>query len=186
MSIFLKIAAGILAVAYPVAIFFGLQYFEPKYLALFLAAILLLRFLSSGRKSDSVSKKQVLILSVIGSLIVLFTWYSNSTSGLKLYPVLINAAFLSVFLMSLFYPPTVVERLARLKEPNLPASGVIYTRKVTIVWCTFFLINGAIALYTALFSSMKIWTLYNGLLAYIAMGCLMGGEFLYRKIALGK
>ena len=38
--------------------------------------------------------------------------------------------------------------------------------------------NGA--LYTALYADMKIWALYNGLIAYLLMGALFAGEYLVR------
>lgn len=44
----------------------------------------------------------------------------------------------------------------------------------------FFLVNGAIALFTALYSSDKIWALYNGLISYGLMGMLFVGEWLVR------
>ena len=88
---------------------------------------------------------------------------------------------LVVFAFSLCHPPTVVERLARLTEPDLPPSGVRYTRKVTAVWCVFYVANGAAAAYTVAFSTDAIWALYNGLIAYVLMGCLMGAEWLVRQ-----
>ncbi len=92
-----------------------------------------------------------------------------------------NVAMLTVFGYSYFKPPTVIESLARLTEPNFSEAGVRYTTNVTVVWCAFFVVNGAISLYTALYSSIDIWTLYNGLLSYILMGILMGVEFLIRQ-----
>ncbi len=46
---------------------------------------------------------------------------------------------LALFSASLLQKQTLVERLARLQEPELPDSGVRYTRTVTKVWCGFFL-----------------------------------------------
>jgi uncharacterized membrane protein len=74
-----------------------------------------------------------------------------------------------------------VERLARLQQPDLPPQGVRYTRRVTQVWCGFFIINGSIALITALWSSFAWWSLYNGLIAYVLMGLLFAGEYLIRR-----
>jgi uncharacterized membrane protein len=51
---------------------------------------------------------------------------------------------------------------------------------VTQVWCWFFSVNGAIALATALWASPAIWTLYNGLIAYLVMGLLFAGEYVVR------
>jgi uncharacterized membrane protein len=73
-----------------------------------------------------------------------------------------------------------VERMARLTEPDLPPEAIGYTRKVTQVWCGFFVINGSIALGTAIWASPEVWTLYNGVIAYVLMGLLFGGEYLVR------
>ena len=105
----------------------------------------------------------------------------NQALPLKLYPALINAVLLVVFAASLAFPPTAVERIARLSEPDLPPSGVAYTRRVTQVWCGFFVLNGALALATALWMSDRAWALYNGLIAYGLIGLLFGVEWLVRQ-----
>ena len=74
-----------------------------------------------------------------------------------------------------------IERLARLQEPDLPAAGVAYTRRVTQVWCGFFIVNGSVSLLTALFASDAGWALYNGVISYALMGLLFVGEWLIRK-----
>ena len=88
---------------------------------------------------------------------------------------------LAVFAISLRYPPSAIERLARLQEPDLPESGVRYTRRVTQVWCGFFIVNGSIALATVLWASDAAWALYNGLIAYLLMGLLFAAEWLVRR-----
>jgi uncharacterized membrane protein len=55
---------------------------------------------------------------------------------------------------------------------------------VTFAWCAFFIGNGAIALYTAMFASFASWTLYNGLIAYLLIGAMFGGELLTRRRVL--
>jgi uncharacterized membrane protein len=113
-------------------------------------------------------------------LLALLAFWSGGLLPLRFYPVLVNGAFLGVFAYSLFSPPSTVERLARLHEPNLPPVVIGYTRRVTQVWCVFFTVNGAIALYTALFASMAQWSFYNGFLAYLLMGILFAGEYCAR------
>ncbi len=100
---------------------------------------------------------------------------------LKLYPVLMSVGALIIFASTLFRPPSMIERFARIQQADLPASGVIWTRKVTIVWCIFFAINALIALTTVLLGNLKLWMLYNGFISYLLMGTLLGGEFLLRK-----
>lgn len=103
------------------------------------------------------------------------------TFVLKLYPAAVNGVFLAIFSLSLWKPPSVVERIARLQEPNLSARTIIYTRNVTKVWCVFFIFNGFMALATVLWASDKVWALYNGFIAYILIGCLFGIEWLVRQ-----
>jgi len=46
----------------------------------------------------------------------------------------------------------------------------------------FFLINAALSAATAMSGSLKLWTLYNGFISYIAMGVMFAGEFLIRQV----
>jgi uncharacterized membrane protein len=66
-------------------------------------------------------------------------------------------------------------------EPDLDPHGVRYTRSVTLIWVGFFAINGSVALWTAVWGSWAAWTLYNGALAYLLAGLLLGGEYLVRQ-----
>ena len=87
---------------------------------------------------------------------------------------------LVVFGASLWKPPTVIERLARLRHPDLPPEGVRWVTNVTKAWCLFFVLNGGIALWTALAASDATWALYNGAIAYVLIGAMLGGEWLLR------
>ena len=118
-------------------------------------------------------------LGATAILVIAATW-ANGPLPLKLYPVLVNGALLGMFAYSLLVPPTLVERLARLREPNLPARAIAYTRRVTQVWCGFFVINGCAALLTALFASSALWWFYNGFVAYLLIGLLFAGEYCVR------
>ncbi len=120
-------------------------------------------------------------LAVTPLLLLLLAVWSDAWLPLRLYPVLVNTVLLGVFAYSLFFPPSMIERFARVSEPNLPAQAIGYTRRVTQIWCVFFAINGAIALMTALWSSPAIWALYNGLIAYLLMGLLLAGEYIFRR-----
>jgi len=97
-----------------------------------------------------------------------------------LYPVLVSCVMLAVFGYSLRFPPTAIEHLALLRQPILHPLVVLHTRRVTQIWCVFFVINGLIALVTALWASEVVWSLYTGVISYILMGVLFGGELLYR------
>ena len=100
------------------------------------------------------------------------------------YPVLINFTMAVLFGLTLIYPPSAIERIARIKEPNLDKYGVIYTKKVTMIWCLFCLLNTIVSLFTVLNNNLTIWILYNGFISYILMGMLFLGEIIFRMVWL--
>jgi len=163
-----------ITVIYPLALWWGQGHFEPRVLAILLLLVVLAR-LHALRVSRAARWWIGGILVLLGSAV-----WANVMLPLKLYPVLVNMALLSVFAYSLVFPPSVVERLARLREPDLPVVAIGYTRHVTQIWCVFFATNGTIALVTALWSSPGIWWFYNGLIAYVLMGILLAGEYCFR------
>jgi uncharacterized membrane protein len=62
----------------------------------------------------------------------------------------------------------------------LSPAAKAYTRRVTQVWCCFFICNGALALGAALWASQALWSLYTGVVACLLMGLLFGAEVLLR------
>lgn len=164
----------ILSLAYPLAVYLMLGRFEPRWLAGLLCALALLR---------AVSSRERLWWWVALATGALAAWASlaNAALPLKLYPVLVNLALLLLFGLSLRFGPPLVERMARLREPTLPPAAVAYTRRVTQVWCGFFVLNGSLALLTALYASERVWALYNGVIAYVLIGALFAGEWLLRQ-----
>lgn len=159
---------------YPLAVWLGQGQIEPR----FLAGLLVLAGLTRVHMLK-ISQAGRWWLGGTLLLFILAVW-SNVLLPLKLYPVLVNAALLSAFAYSLISPPSMIERFVRIREPNLPMRAINYTRRVTQVWCVFFAANGTIALMTALWASPAIWTLYNGLIAYLIMGFLFAGEYVVR------
>jgi len=171
----LKLLAALLLIAYPAAVYFGLLHFGLAPLAWLLAAAGLLRLALGYRDRNLWPVALVAIAVGAGSALL------RSIELLRYYPALINLVCLMAFGWSLWHPPTIVERIARLQEPDLSAAGVAWTRVVTRVWCAFFIVNGTLAVLTARFASLQTWTLYNGLIAYVMMGMLFGGEWLLRR-----
>jgi uncharacterized membrane protein len=164
----------LITMIYPLAVWLGEGQIEPRFLAglLVLAGWTQLHALKIGGAGRWLLGGALL-------LSILAVW-SNGWFPLKLYPVLVNLALLGVFAYSLIFPPSMIERFARTREPNLPGEAVGYTRRVTQVWCLFFCVNGALALITALWASSATWMLYNGLIAYLMMGLLFAGEYFTR------
>jgi uncharacterized membrane protein len=159
---------------YPLAVWLGQGRVEPRFLAVLLLPLALTR-LHTLKMAEG---RQWWLGGTL--LIVTLVMWNNTFQPLKFYPVLVNAVMLGIFGYSLMFPPSIVERFARIRNPDLPTQAVHYTRRVTQVWCIFFSVNGAIACVTALWASSAIWTLYNGLIAYLIMGLLFAGEYLVR------
>ena len=165
--------AWLATLLYPLAIWLGLARFEPRWLGVFLLLVAVLRALAS--------RERVWLFAAGGALLlVVATFVFNDGLPLKLYPVLVNMTLLCVFAISLWKPPTVIERLARLRHPDLPPEGVRWVTNVTKAWCVFFVANGSIALWTALAASDATWALYNGAIAYALIGAMLAVEWLLR------
>jgi len=170
----MSVLAAVITLLYPLAIWFGHGRIEPRWLAglLLAAAIARLPALKlSGVARWSVAAALVLVAAAI---------WSNLLLPLKLYPVLVSAALLAGFAYSLGTPISAVERMARLRGEDFPPAARAYMRKVTQVWCGFFVINGAIAFGTALWASEAVWSLYTGVISYALMALLFGAEYLVR------
>ncbi|MEE4411227.1 MULTISPECIES: hypothetical protein [unclassified Serratia (in: enterobacteria)] len=176
----LQAVTWLVLLLYPLAVWVGLTRWGTTILAPLLAAVFTLRLLMLRGKL----RQQMWLgkaLAGAGILLALTSWGLKQSHWLLYYPVLVNVLLLLLFVYSLLAPPTVVERLARMTEPQLDAAGVAYTRRVTQVWCGFFIVNGAIALATCLSGDIALWTLYNGGISYLLMGALMGIEWIVRK-----
>lgn len=168
-----------LTLVYPVAVYFGLDSIGPRGLGLALLAVLLLRHWQSARRfAADVRNSEWLVFAALAGLAASITAL-DSEALLLLYPVAVNLCLLLVFGRSLFHPPTVIERIARQSEPDLPPEGVRYTHQVTQAWCAFFAMNAAVALVTV-FASREAWVLYNGLISYVLMGVMFAGEWIIR------
>ena len=170
-----RIAIGLLSVGYPVAVYFTLQHVGTGAAIWLLVPIALIHGVRAFKGQRS-GWWWLLACAVLTA----WSWFQQSVVGVKFYPVVVSVGLLSVFVWSLWFPPTVIERLARLREPDLPAAGVAYTRKVTIIWCGFFVVNALIASATV-YAEDWVWTLYNGLISYLLMGLLLAGEWLFRQ-----
>ena len=171
------IALGLLlaGLAYPFAVYLGLEHLSPRLFALLLGALWLARMFSG--KQTPLSRT----LTTAALLFCLLLGLAGEPALLRWYPVLISLALLGLFAGSLCSGMPIIERLARLSEPELPPAAVRYTRQVTWVWVGYFVVNASIASGLALWAPLSWWTLYTGLIAYLLMGLLFAGEWLVRQ-----
>ncbi len=168
-----NVAFAALTLSYPLAIWLLGDRVQPRWLALSLVLLGALRLAAAGQK-------KWIGLALGAFALAAITGFFNVGWPLRWYPVFVNGSLLVLFGVTLFKPPSMVERLARLREPDLPPRAVEYTRKVTMAWCGFFIVNGSIAAATSLWGTDAQWALYNGGIAYGLMGVFAGVEYLIR------
>ena len=129
-------------------------------------------------------------LVVASSLVVLFLYCGAALLDpqldiLKLYPVLMNVGVAAYAIYTLVYPPSAIERLSRTIGMQIEGPAIVYTRRLTMIWVAFFIVNASISAYTALAAPISTWAWYNGLISYGLMGLLIIGEYpvriLYQK-----
>lgn len=162
----------LLAILLPTSIWV-FRYFEiPFWVAgIFLLPLIFLR------KNPYWGKSLALIALILGGASLLF----RTPDFVYFYPVMVNAVLLAIFISSIFGSQTIVEKIARVKEPTFSDREIPYARKVTLAWSLFFAINGCIAFGTVLVEDKFYWSIYNGAISYVLMGLMFAGEFYCRK-----
>lgn len=180
MKRLLSLLLVLVLLAYPLLVYLGLHHLPLTWLAMALGLVLVVRalLLPAGQR------RQGLPVLIAGLLLMLLCGWCQEPQWLLWYPVVVNLALLLTFAASLCWPPTTIERLARLRDPQLPAEARPYLRRLTAIWCLFFIANGAIASATVVSGDLALWTFYNGLIAYLLIGTLVVGEWLYRHVVL--
>ena len=166
-----------LSIAYPFMAVAAIRHVDVQVFVALLCALLLLRLaLPSARALPA----DLLWGMAAVAAVVAATAVFDAELGARIYPVATNAALLHAFMRTLWRPPSMIERFARMVEPDLDAEGVRYTRKLTMIWAGFFVVNGSVALWLALFGSWLAWAIWTGALAYVAAGLLFALEYLVR------
>ncbi len=172
-----------LAFCYPVLVFTLLVvlHLPVRIISLCIIVLAAAFFLSSGA-----ANWRPLVSSAFLIVVALGCFFTNKIVFLKLYPVAVNGSMFAIFLGSLIFPPSIIFRFACLADKSIKGSIAerqveSYCRKVCVVWCLFFIANGAAAAFTAFFCSDRLWSAYNGGISYILMGMLFAIEYIIRK-----
>lgn len=174
----MTIVLTILGIAYPFAVYASMGHVPPGVFVILALALLAGRVaILRGRAIGRVMLPPLAAVA-IGTIAL---GLADAAIAAKTYPVLMSFAFAAAFGLSMLKPPSLIEIFATLTDPEPSPAARTYMRKVSAVWCGFLLINGALSLVTALWGSAALWALYNGLIAYLLMGALFGGEWLVRR-----
>ncbi len=185
----LKALFFVASALYPAIVFLCLVILKVPFrvFSLFIIFIGLVYLLSATGKGKFKENLRLFISAALLLTAGLVCFFTGSTLFIKLYPVLISGIFLFTFSYTLFNPPNICFRMACLQNRGLPESisgkrVEDYCRKVTLVWCVFFVLNGLTALATVFLKNELLWSVYNGGIAYVLMGILFTVEFIIRKV----
>jgi uncharacterized membrane protein len=188
MTVLARVLAGVLGLAYPLLVYYGLVHWSPRRVALVVVAALVVLALLRWRGLDRSRVRGALGPLVPAVALALVTAATGDARALLAAPVLISLVLFATFAVSL-RPGRMpmVERFARLQEGDrLPAHAVPYTRRVTQVWVVFFAINAAVAGALAVFASHEWWALYTGGIAYAIIGTIFAIELVVRRIRIAR
>lgn len=178
----LAVPAAIILLCYPVVVYFGSDWLEPRILSLLIVSLWLVRTIVMAK-----SKVQRSLIIIACCLAALLLWQLNSERLLLFLPAIINLMLAAFFSYTLIVRPTLPARMAaRSFEGELPPAVLRYTTAVTCVWIGFFLLNASVATWTALGASREAWVLYNGLIAYFLVAALFAAEYGYRRLVYMK
>lgn len=176
----LNLLASAGLVLYPLVIYFGIKNDSLRWASLVVLLIVTPAIFLRLRRH---SAKQLTAFAWLPLLTVTLLGIGGllNRSGLVLAtPVIINAVLCTVFSATLRTDMPMIERFARLQDPELSADKVTWCRDWTIAWCLFFVVNATTAGLLALFAPLAWWTLYNSLIAYVLIGLLFGIERTWR------
>lgn len=175
----LTLLSAIVLLVYPFAVYYGLSEWGLGVVAGVLGLFFILRMIGGNQTRFRELKYIAWLSGAAGAVLALLAFVFKSSQWFTYYPIIVNVVMLAIFTQSLYQKESMVERFARLQEPELPDYAVRYTRTVTKVWCFFFVVNGSVALATT-FMSLQTWTFYNGLISYLMAGSLFAVEFIVR------
>lgn len=172
---------GTFVAAYPLLVYVGVSRWSPRTLGLVLLAALLPGLVSKLRTADRAHLWPVLRVPLSIFALVGLGAALDEPRFFYALPVLVNLMLLANFAATLRGPVSMIERFARMQEPELPPGGEAYCRKVTIVWCWFFVANAAASAALALWAPVAWWSLYVGGIAYLLIGVMFTVEYIVRK-----
>jgi uncharacterized membrane protein len=162
---------------YPIVMYWGLQHYSPRLIAVLLGMGVTYNLLHL----QSARHQLRLLFPVLGTLtLCVLSALLNQSSALLYLPFLISMNLGLSFGYSLLYPPSMVEVFAKMSTSDLSEETIRYCRLITLIWVVFFVCNATIASLTACCADLEVWSLYNGFIAYCAIGLLFTAELCYR------
>lgn len=182
-SVASRVLGGVLAVGYPLVVYWGMTRWGPRgagaLVALFLVGVGLVRWRGGAWAAFRPF--------VPAAMLAVVSMFVGDGRLLLALPVLVNLMLLGSFASSMRAGavPT-VQRFALLelarRDPGgrLSEAAVAHCRRMNLVWCGFFVLNGFVAGVLAWRGALGWWALHTCLLSYLGMAAMFGLERLLR------
>ncbi len=119
--------AAIGGVIYPALVYYYFDKMPPAFFCLIALGLIGTRIIVTGRRAEGHFWLPVLLVAGATMTMVLFI---DARLAVKIYPILMSLSVASVFALSLRHPPTVIERLARIRAAGdlSPGRHCLYTK----------------------------------------------------------
>ena len=183
----LRLITIVFGLGYPAIAYSVLHHFGPRGLGvlvcLVFAPCILFRVIRHGWGEFNTSSVQGMMMVVA---LALGSMSMNRVDWLLLTPVVFNLCLAIGFGLTLRLGPSMIERFARLQEPDLSVAKQSWCRMWTMIWVGYFVTNCIVVSYLAYFAPVSWWATYTGAIAYIIMGSLFAVEFVGRTLKFGQ
>lgn len=124
-------------------------------------------------------KKIRTFFPILVTVFVIVLFHYTQWIIVKYYPVVVNFSLFMMFFVTSFQKETVIQRFARMIEPDIKPKALEYTRNLTYVWAGITFLNCLVSLATV-FMSEKVWAWYNGCISYVLIGLIFAIEYIVR------
>lgn len=143
-----KVLISLILMGYPFAVYFAHDYLDARQLLAGLLGLFGLRALITAWLFRRHVAKQLSLafVCILAGALLLYSDIGIHMVWVRFYPAFLDFLVATVFFGSLFTSRPLVERFARMIYPDLPASGVAYTRRVTEIWSVSMLLITLISL----------------------------------------
>jgi uncharacterized membrane protein len=177
-----KILVGTVFAVYPLLVWLGLAKQSPRTVALLMLGLVLPVALWLALRAPSSTMRWLLLGPIVTIVGLAVAACFDTAQFLFVEPIAISIAFLLLFGSTLRRGAMpMVERFARLQDPELSPPKQAWCRLWTVIWCAFFVANGSTALVLGLTAPLAWWAWYNSVLVYLVMGVLFATEWSLRQ-----
>ncbi|MGB3052056.1 MAG: septation protein IspZ [Polyangiales bacterium] len=181
-----QIVAALALLVYPFAVYIGLTRWDVRAAAAVLLLLLAPAAIVRLRRQRASEVRAVAFVPVVTVGLLALSALLDSAGFILVVPVFVNLGLLATFGSTLRWGPPMIERFARLQEPDLSTPKVEWCRMWTWIWCGFFSLNAVAAAALAFLAPLEWWTLYNGLIAYGLVALMFAIEFVLRHFKFGR